>query len=346
MSLESLLVLLEGYEGVHHGGYVVDLCFLPLLPELSIAISVFERDGVTHRECHECLIKDQESFFTQSLEFPKRDRLCFRPLVYFLNSEWSVLRLPAGDELLCVVWVETKRAHVIVRVLNERIQILVDFHHVEDRALKNVETSFVDELVVLVTHSTRQFRQGQRRNIASGLYPKTFSQRKEECERTEVITLGKVRTHSTRHLPELTRTMRESLFVGEEIGVTFHRNPETLSKNVVSSSRRLFGTFNIELVGFIGDRLPEVGICFQPHFRRSDFLDLIQLVMPNGDVGRLVLAFENIGQLHLDGVTATVSNSAFGTDGHNQVVVKFRSALLYSTNHLLSEITRKPLVDR
>src|SRR5215211_8410215 len=120
-----------------------------------------------------------------------------------------------------------------------------------------MEASLFKEFVVFLTHCSGKFHQSQRSDVASGLDAEAFTQGEQECERTEVIALREIGAESTRHVPEVARTMRKRLFIGEEIRVAFHRDPESLGKDVVPRRWRFLGSFDVKLVCFIRYGLAE-----------------------------------------------------------------------------------------
>src|SRR3954464_5107026 len=68
--------------------------------------------------------------------------------------------------------------------------------------------------------------------------------------------------------------------------------------------------------------------------------------MPDRNMGRRVIALQNLLQLHFDGVARAVSDSSFRTDSKNKVLVLLRRALLDGAYNILANITGQPLVDR
>src|SRR5580765_3561728 len=98
-----------------------------------------------------------------------------------------------------------------------------------------MKTTFVDELFVLCPHCSGKFHHRKLANVAASLHTKLLStQWEQERERTEVVTLREIGAHRTRKLPELSTTMNKRLFISEVVRVALHRNPETLSKDVVT----------------------------------------------------------------------------------------------------------------
>ena len=146
------------------------------------------------------------------------------------------------------------------------IEIFVHFHHIENRSFKYMERSFIDELVVLLAHSAGKLHQSHRGNIASDLDAEfAISKREHERECAEVVALRKVGTHSTRHSPVGARTMRDRLFVREEVSVAFHRNAETLCQNVIACRWCFLCSFYIQVIRVVGYGYAEVRVCLEPH---------------------------------------------------------------------------------
>src|SRR4051812_37898890 len=140
-----------------------------------------------------------------------------------------------------------------------------------------MKATFVDELVVLLTHCGRQFHQGELGNITASLYAELLSyQREQEGEGTEVVSLREVSTQSTGQLPEFPSPMGKRFLVGEEVSVTLHRDPEALGENIVARCGGFLGPFYIQLIGLIGNGCAQIWIGFQPGGRIGNFLDLIQ----------------------------------------------------------------------
>src|SRR4029079_3656051 len=139
--------------------------------------------------------------------------------------------------------------------------------------------------------------------------------------------------------------MRYCLLVGEEVGEALHRNPKPLCQDVVTRSGCFLCTFHIQMIGLVRDSESEIGLRLDPSAGIVDFLDLIQLVMPDGNMRSLVLTLEDVGELHLDGVTGPVSDSTFRTCGNDQVIVQFGRTLFDRTDHVLANIAGQPLVN-
>src|SRR5690606_9354372 len=153
------LVELVGDEGIHHRSNIVDLGILTLLQKLSVTVGVFHRDGIAHGECHQSLIKYEQSFATQSLQFPKWDGLCLSPLNHFLDAVRPILRFPAGHKLRSDVRDETMGARVMVTILYMRVQVIINLRHVEGGSLEYVKAALAYELVVLAAHGARELLQ-------------------------------------------------------------------------------------------------------------------------------------------------------------------------------------------
>src|SRR5690606_20064717 len=139
-------------EAIHHRSNIVALGNLALVQKLSLTVGVFHRDGIAHDECHQSLIKYEQSLATHSLQFPECDGLCLSPLNHFHEAVTPIRPLTPGPILLSIVAVETKCAHVIVTILNMRLQVIINLHHVEDGSLEYVKAALVYELVVLAAH--------------------------------------------------------------------------------------------------------------------------------------------------------------------------------------------------
>src|SRR5580765_5487117 len=72
-SFESLLVGFVCNVGIHKSRDIVDLLVLSPLQKLSITVSIFQSNCVSHCKGHKRLIEDEHSFFTQNLEFTQWD---------------------------------------------------------------------------------------------------------------------------------------------------------------------------------------------------------------------------------------------------------------------------------
>ena len=134
--------------------------------------------------------------------------------------------------------------------------------------------------------------------------------------------MGQIGTERTRHAPEVLLPMGKRLLEGEEVGVALHRDAESLRQNVIAGGGSLLGAFDVELIGFIGNRLPKIGICLDPHVRIGDFLDIVKPIIEYGDMRIDVFSFENVHQLHFDGIADRVSDGALGRGGHDEIVVQ------------------------
>src|SRR5690606_13522103 len=138
-------------------------------------------------------------------------------------------------------------------------------------------------------------------DVASSLYAELSpTHRKEESERTEVITLRKVRAHCARNSPVLLRRMNLRLFVCEEVGVSLHRNTEALSQDVVSCSRCFLGSLNVQVIVLVGVRLTEFELSLKPHLRLTIFILSINLVPPDRHVRCYVVTTEDVRKFHFD----------------------------------------------
>src|SRR5690606_7776681 len=289
---------------------------------------------------------DEHALFAKLLQLTERNRLGSSTLNDLFNTEGTVFLLPAGHELLCVVRVEAEAPNIVLACLDVRIEIVVDVHHVEDSAVHYEQTTLSHELLVLVTNSSRQLRQRKTRDVASSLDSEpTVAQREEKCERTEVVTLREVRAKGAGELPERTLAVRLGFLVCEEVRVPLHRDSEALCKDVVAGSGSFLGSFDIQMVRIVGYGLADVRLSLNPHGRIVDFLDVVQFVVPDRDVRRLVLALENVSKFHFDCVAGTVSDSSLRADSNDQPVIKFGSTLFNSSNYIFSEISRQPFVD-
>src|SRR5690606_36371544 len=116
-------------------------------------------------------------------------------------------------------------------------------------------------------------------------------------------------------------------------------------KDVVAGSGSFLGSFEIQMVRIVGYGLADVRLSLNPHGRIVDFLDVVQFVVPDRDVRRLVLALENVSKFHFDCVAATGSDSSLRADSNDQPVIEFGSTLCNSSNYIFSEISRQPFVD-
>ena len=139
--------------------------------------------------------------------------------------------------------------------------------------------------------------------------------------------------------------MRKRFLVGEEVGVTFHWDAETLGENIVSCGGSLLGAFDVKLIGLIGNRLSKIRIRLDPHVRISDFLGIVKPIIEYGDMRIDVFPFENVHQLHLDGVADRISDRSLGRGGHDEIIVKLRSTLFDGADHILTNIAGQPFVN-
>ena len=138
--------------------------------------------------------------------------------------------------------------------------------------------------------------------------------------------------------------MRQRLFVGEVIGVTLHRQSETLGKNIIPCGRCFLGAFHIKLISLVTYRLSDVRVRLHPHLRIADLVDRVKLVPPDRNMRVWIIPLENAHKLHFDGVTGAVTNSTLRTGGHDQIVVHLGSALLDSADNILANVAGEPLV--
>ena len=138
--------------------------------------------------------------------------------------------------------------------------------------------------------------------------------------------------------------MRQCLFVGEVIGITLHRQSETLGKNIIPCGRRFLGAFHIKLISLVTYRLSDVRVCLHPHLRIADLVDRVELVPPDRNMRVWIIPFENAHKLHFDGIAGAVTNSTLRTGGHDQIVVHLGSALLDSADNILANVAGEPLV--
>ena len=111
---------------------------MPLLEKLPVAVCVFHGNAVSHSEGHEVLIENQHPLLTEGLELSQRDGLSLGSLNNLLDGVRTVLLLPASDEFLGVVRVEPEASDVVVALDDEFVEVFVDLHHVENRALEDL----------------------------------------------------------------------------------------------------------------------------------------------------------------------------------------------------------------
>ena len=81
--------------------------------------------------------------------------------------------------------------------------------------------------------------------------------------------------------------MRQRLFVGEVVRVPLHGDTEPLGQNIVACGRSFLSSLNLQLIGLVSDCLSQIRIGLQPHGRVGHFLELVQLVVPDRDMGRV-----------------------------------------------------------
>ena len=202
------------------------------------------------------------------------------------------------------------------------IKVVVDLLHVEYGALHHMKRTLVDELLILGSSRCRQMRQGVLGNIIPTLHTERLvGQRKEERERTEIIAQRQIGAQSAGHPPEVATTMGQGLFVREEVGVTLHRDAESLRQNIIPGGRSVLSTLHVTLKCIVGDGSPDVGIGLHPGFRFSDLLNIVLTVIPDRRMRIVVFALEDGHKFHLDGIAHRVSNSTLGRGGHDKPVL-------------------------
>src|SRR5688572_16258044 len=136
-----------------------------------------------------------------------------------------------------------------------------------------MKASLTTEFFVFVSQCSWKPIQRQRRDITACLDSISFpGQREQESKGTEVISLRKVCAQRTWHFPEMSLGMDKCLFVGEEVGVSLHRNTETLSQNIVASSRSFLGPLHVQLICLVRDRQPNIRLSLHPHLGVGNFL--------------------------------------------------------------------------
>ena len=137
------------------------------------------------------------------------------------------------------------------------VQVIINLHHIKHGSVHDHKTAFSEKLFILGPHGHRKLLHSRFRNIGSRFDTKeSITKRKQEGKSTKIVALRKVSTHSTRHLPVFSFSLlRKSLLICEEVRITFHRNAETLSQNIVSCCRSFLSSFHIKLIGFIANGL-------------------------------------------------------------------------------------------
>ena len=94
--------------------------------------------------------------------------------------------------------------------------------------------------------------------------------------------------------------LRERLLIGEEERIALHGNAEPLSQDVIPGCRCNLRSLNIIRVGLIRDSFTDVRLGLNPHAWILDLFNVIQPVVPNGDVVRRRFLAEVLIQLHFD----------------------------------------------
>src|SRR4051812_9379163 len=100
------------------------------------------------------------------------------------------------------------------------------------------------------------------------------------------------------------------------------------------------------MVDVVRHRLAKVRIGLQPRLWLAYFFDVVKLVMPDRNVGSLVVSSKDGCEFHFDGVTGTIADRTFRTRGEDQVVLKLGRALLDCADHVLSNVAGQPLINR
>ena len=134
--------------------------------------------------------------------------------------------------------------------------------------------------------------------------------------------------------------MRESLLVGEEVGVSLERNTEALGQDVIARVRNVLRPLDVSLISVIGHRDANIGLRLRPHVRVGNLLDIVKTVVEDARVRVVILAAENLQKLHLDVVPRHVPDRSLRGDSKDQVVIDLGCSLLKSTDDILSNVTR------
>ena len=285
---------------------------MPFLAQFSVVIIIEVDNTVPHSISHQLLVKQKLPLLSKLLQFTERNRFCLRTLDNFLNSVLSILGSPALHEFFCVVRIISERPDIVPALHDVMIQIIIHFHHVQHSAVHDHQTSFIDECLILLAHGSGKFAHCVLGNIIDRLDSEFAGiNREEERKRTEVVTLRKVGSHGTWHLPVFAMPMGECLIVREEVGIAFHRQSEPLGENIVFCCRNFLSSLHVQLVSFVTHRLANVRIGLKPVLRLADFVQTVERVPPDAHMRVDVIALKDGFQLHFDGVANSIPNGAF-----------------------------------
>jgi len=108
----------------------------------------------------------------------------------------------------------------------------------------------------------------------------------------------------------------------------------------------VFRPLDVALICLVGYRDSDIRLRLDPHFGVGYFLNIVQSIVPDRRMWIVELSFENLEKLELHRVSGRVSNSSFGRNGKDKVILDLRGALLDGTDNILPDIARQPLVDR
>ena len=140
--------------------------------------------------------------------------------------------------------------------------------------------------------------------------------------------------------------MGKRFLIGEIVGVAFHREAEPFRQHIVSCRWSSLSSVYIFLIGIVEYGLSNIGISLRPHVRVGNLIHGVQLIPPDRYLRhRPANTLKDVHQLHFDSVSRSVSDSAFGACGNDQIIIQLGCTLFDSANDVFSGIGRgKPLI--
>src|SRR5690606_10399654 len=140
--------------------------------------------------------------------------------------------------------------------------------------------------------------------------------------------------------------LRKGFLIRKEVCKTLHRNAKSLSKNIIPCRGSFLSTFDFLVIGIVRNGFAKVRVCFKPSRRVSYFFNAIELIIPNRNMWSVIITLKDVHKFHFDSIASTITNSTFRTHSDDHVVIKLGCTLLDSTNNILSNVARKPFVNR